>query len=155
MKLALIAPVTANLQQRKGISLIRNLFQSHHKLLAIAIPATSSEGYYTDIALSLWRHRYGIFLDNSTVQMQNSKEIAEFVSQNKGYGLIFAPEASQHHGVRVLENFTVMKSGIALKAATLKGDNTKASEKFLKFLESNSAQYLFTQHGFTPATSQN
>jgi ABC-type molybdate transport system substrate-binding protein len=155
MKLALIAPATATPKKTKGIALIRNLFQSQRKLLAIAIPATSSEGYYTSIALNLWRHRYGIFLESSTVQMQNSNEIAEFVAQKKGYGLIFTPEASQHNGIRILENFAVMKSGIALNAAVLKSNNTKASKKFLEFLRENRAQRLFMQHGFAPAASPN
>lgn len=153
MKLALIGSSEKTSPPKlAGIPLIKNLFQGRQNLLAVAIPATSSEGYYTDIALNLWRHRYGVFLDNSTVQMQNSKEIAEFVAQNKGYGFIFEPEVAQYQNLRILEKFAVMRSDIPLSAAIISGSNTKASRKFLKFLRQNGSQHLFAKHGFKPAT---
>lgn len=133
-----------------SIPILRELRKRKNFLLAVATPA-AAEGYYAEQLLTYLRSY--LFLSSQTVQMQNTADIVNFLKLMPAFGIMFESDALQSADLRVLGTFPASwYKKIVFTGAVTTGGNVKAARKFLRYLQSPSAQQTFITYGLYPET---
>lgn len=147
-RMALISSVDDTGRPEKiDFTLLKRLRNQPDFLLAVANPAATAEGYYTEQILEHITSE--LFLSGSTAMLQNTDDILRFMRGTPAYGITFVPYALQDETTRYVGNFPEnWHEPIMFTGVVIAGGQMENARKFLQHLKTAEAQRNFIKYRF-------